>query len=227
MKGKRTVEQATKATVKETKATILVTGCAAQATVKSVQAAVKAVAAAVKTTIATVKGTAALIAAGGWVAVLIILLICAVISEIFDNPFLPLLFLFNLRFGIGQILFLYLLDHFLRSNAESFLERFDKIRHGRKTDHGRDRLNLCDMIAHDQITGVVQSQFQQIRGIIDVQLAFEHGGKIIDGKSRLLRNLCLRNVLGEVPMNIGDRFLHFSLFTVRVAVAFLGAMNEK
>ena len=92
MKGKRTVEQATKATVKETKATILVTGRAAQATVKSVQAAVKAVAAAVKTTIATVKGIIALIAAGGWVAVLIILLICVVISEIFDNPFLPLLF---------------------------------------------------------------------------------------------------------------------------------------
>ena len=79
MKGKRGAEKVTKATVKGTKATIRATGRAAQVAVKSVQAAVRVTVAAVMATIAMVKGTVVLIAAGGWVAVLIILLICAVI----------------------------------------------------------------------------------------------------------------------------------------------------
>ena len=51
---------------------------AAKAAVKSTKVAVKAVIAAVKITVAAIKGLIALIAAGGWIAVLIILVICMV-----------------------------------------------------------------------------------------------------------------------------------------------------
>lgn len=51
---------------------------AAKAAVTGIKVAVKATAAAIKATIAAIKGLIALIAAGGWVAVVIILLICLI-----------------------------------------------------------------------------------------------------------------------------------------------------
>lgn len=51
---------------------------AAKATVTGVKAAVKVTATAIKATIAAVKGLIAAIAAGGWIAVVIILLICLI-----------------------------------------------------------------------------------------------------------------------------------------------------
>lgn len=77
-KGTKTTE---KATAKGTKTTAKASAKAAQAlkkassvTVKCVQAAVKAVVAAAKATVAAVKGVVAAIVAGGWVAVLIIVI---------------------------------------------------------------------------------------------------------------------------------------------------------
>ena len=78
-KGKKVTEKAAKTAVKGTKVTARFTKRATQATVKTVQAAVKATVAAIKGIAAGTKLTAAILAAGGWVAVLIILLICAVI----------------------------------------------------------------------------------------------------------------------------------------------------
>lgn len=78
-KGKKVTEKAAKTAVKGTKVTARFTKRAAQATVKTVQATVKATVAAIKGIAAGTKLTAALIAAGGWVAVVIILLICTVI----------------------------------------------------------------------------------------------------------------------------------------------------
>lgn len=51
---------------------------AAKAAATSIKAAAKATVVAVKSTIAAIKGLGAIIAAGGWVAVLIIVIICAV-----------------------------------------------------------------------------------------------------------------------------------------------------
>lgn len=78
-KGKKVTEKAAKTAVKGTKVTARFTKRAAQATVKTVQAAVKATVAAIKGIAAGTKLTAAPIAAGGWVAVVVILLICVVI----------------------------------------------------------------------------------------------------------------------------------------------------
>ena len=51
---------------------------AAKATVKFVKVAAKAIVAAVKAAVAAIKGIAAAIAAGGWIAVVVILLICII-----------------------------------------------------------------------------------------------------------------------------------------------------
>jgi hypothetical protein len=79
--AKKGTKTTTKATVKGTKTTAKSSAKAAQAlkkassaAVKSVQAASKAVVAATKATVAAVKGVVAAIVAGGWVAVLIIVI---------------------------------------------------------------------------------------------------------------------------------------------------------
>ena len=79
--AKKGTKTTTKATMKGTKTTAKTSAKAAQvlknastATVKSVQAAGKAVVAATKATVAAVKGVVAAIVAGGWVAVLIIVI---------------------------------------------------------------------------------------------------------------------------------------------------------
>ena len=82
----KTTEKAAKTTAKTAKATAKAAGkaaqnaaqaakAAAQATVKFVKVAAKAIVAAVKATVAAVKGIVAAIAAGGWVAVVVILVI--------------------------------------------------------------------------------------------------------------------------------------------------------
>ena len=70
--------KATKATAKGTRRAIQAVKAAAKATVKFAKVAAKAIVAAVKATVAAVKGIVAAIAAGGWVAVVVVLLICAV-----------------------------------------------------------------------------------------------------------------------------------------------------
>lgn len=70
--------KATKATAKGTRRAIQTVKAAVKATVKFAKVAAKAIVAAVKATVAAVKGIVAAIAAGGWVAVVVVLLICAV-----------------------------------------------------------------------------------------------------------------------------------------------------
>lgn len=81
----KTAQQAAKAaqktaqvTAKAAKAAAQAAKAAAKAAVTGIKVAIKATAAAIKATIAAIKGLIALIAAGGWVAVVIILLICLI-----------------------------------------------------------------------------------------------------------------------------------------------------
>ena len=84
-KGVKTAQQTAKAAAKTAKVTVKAAQRAAQAakvaakaTVKFVKVAAKAIVAAVKATAAAVKGIVAAIAAGGWIAVVVILLICMI-----------------------------------------------------------------------------------------------------------------------------------------------------
>ena len=74
----KAAQKTAQATAKAAKAAAQAAKAAAKAAVTGIKAAVKATAAAIKTTIAAIKGLIALIAAGGWVAVVIILLICLI-----------------------------------------------------------------------------------------------------------------------------------------------------
>ena len=74
----KTAQKTAKAPARATKAAIRTARAATKAAVSGIKAAVRATAAAVKATAAAVKSLIAAIAAGGWVAILIILLICMV-----------------------------------------------------------------------------------------------------------------------------------------------------
>ena len=74
----KTAQQAAKAAQKTAQATAKAVKAAAQAARTAAKAAVRGVKAAVKATATAIKGLIALIAAGGWVAVMIILLICLI-----------------------------------------------------------------------------------------------------------------------------------------------------
>lgn len=82
----KTSQQTVKATAKTVKFTIKASQKAFQVAKLTAKATAKAVIATVKATIAAVKGTIALIAAGGWVAVVIILIIC-MFAFIISSPF--------------------------------------------------------------------------------------------------------------------------------------------
>ncbi len=77
-KALQTSRNAVKGTVKATKATAKGTRRAIQAVKAAVKATVKFAKVAAKAIVAAVKGIVAAIAAGGWVAVVVVLLICAV-----------------------------------------------------------------------------------------------------------------------------------------------------
>lgn len=84
-KGVKTAQQTAKAAVKTAKVTVKAAQRAAQAakaaakaTAKFVKVAAKAIVAAVKAAAAAIKGIVAAIAAGGWIAVVVILLICII-----------------------------------------------------------------------------------------------------------------------------------------------------
>lgn len=84
-KSAKTAQQTAKATAKAAKATVkaaqkaaVLAKKAAVATIKAIKVAAKAIVAAVKATAAAIKGIAAAIAAGGWVAVLIIVIVALV-----------------------------------------------------------------------------------------------------------------------------------------------------
>ena len=101
----KTAQQAAKAAQKTAQATARAARAAAhaaraaaRATVAGVRAAIRVTAAAVKAAIAAVKGLVAAIAAGGWVAVVIILLIC-LIALIIGSCFG--LFFFSYSTGTG------------------------------------------------------------------------------------------------------------------------------
>ena len=70
--------QSAKAAAKSAKLAAQASKAAAKAAVTTAKAAVKATAALVKATIAAIKGLVALIAAGGWIAVLVIIIICLI-----------------------------------------------------------------------------------------------------------------------------------------------------
>ena len=80
-KGVKTAQQTAKAAVKTAKVTVKAAQRAAQAAkaaVKFIKVAAKAIVAAVKAAVAAIKGIVAAIAAGGWIAVVVILLICMI-----------------------------------------------------------------------------------------------------------------------------------------------------
>ena len=83
-KGVKAAQQTAKAaktakvTVKAAQKAAQAAKAAAKATVKFAKVAAKAIVAAVKATVAAVKGIVAAIAAGGWIAVVVILLICMI-----------------------------------------------------------------------------------------------------------------------------------------------------
>ena len=79
VQGSKATAKGAKVAAKGTKAAAQMTKRAVQATVKTVRAVIKAIVAAVKAAAATIKSIAAVIAAGGWIAVLVIILICIVI----------------------------------------------------------------------------------------------------------------------------------------------------
>lgn len=74
----KTTQQSAKAAVKAAKLAAQASNAAAKAAVTTAKAAVKATTALVKATIAAIKGLVALIAAGGWIAVLVIIIICLI-----------------------------------------------------------------------------------------------------------------------------------------------------
>ena len=74
----KTAQQTAKAAAKASQKAAQAARTAARATVTGIRAAARVTVAAVKATIAAVKGLVAAIAAGGWVAVVIILLICLI-----------------------------------------------------------------------------------------------------------------------------------------------------
>ena len=74
----KTAQKTAQATVKASQKAAQAAKAAAKATVAGVKAAVKATIAAVKAIIAAVKGIIAAIAAGGWVAVVVIIVLCLV-----------------------------------------------------------------------------------------------------------------------------------------------------
>jgi hypothetical protein len=74
----KAAQKTAQATTKAAKAAAKAARAASKVAVQTAKAAVKAVTALVKATIAAVKGLVALIAADGWVAVLIILIICMI-----------------------------------------------------------------------------------------------------------------------------------------------------
>ena len=70
--------EAAKVTVKAAQRAVQAAKVAAKSAVKFAKVAAKAIVAAVKTTVAAVKGIVAAIVAGGWIAVVVILLICMI-----------------------------------------------------------------------------------------------------------------------------------------------------
>ena len=77
-KGIKTAQQAAKATAKAAQKTAQAAKSTARAAATGAKAAVRATIVAVKTTVTAVKGLVSAIIAGGWVAVVIILLICLI-----------------------------------------------------------------------------------------------------------------------------------------------------
>lgn len=74
----KTAKATAQATAKATKAAAAAAKAAVKATIAAIKIAVKAIVAAVKLAIAAVKAIAAAIAAGGWVAVVVIIVICLI-----------------------------------------------------------------------------------------------------------------------------------------------------
>lgn len=74
----KTTAKAVKTTAKAAQKAVQTTKAAIKATVQFVRVAVKAIIAATKATVAAIKGIGAAIAAGGWIAVVVILLICII-----------------------------------------------------------------------------------------------------------------------------------------------------
>lgn len=77
-KGAKTAQKTAKATLKASQKAAQVAKVAAKATVHGIKVAGKATVAAVKATVAAVKGIVAAIAAGGWIAIVVIVAICAI-----------------------------------------------------------------------------------------------------------------------------------------------------
>lgn len=82
----KTSQQTAKATAKKAQKAVQAAKLASKATAQAAKVTVKAVIATVNATIAAVKGLITLIAAGGWIAVIIILIIC-MIALIISSPF--------------------------------------------------------------------------------------------------------------------------------------------
>lgn len=77
-KGIKTAQKTAKATAKASKRAMQTAKATARASAKAIKLAIKATISAIKAIIASVKSLISIIAAGGWVAVLIIIIICMV-----------------------------------------------------------------------------------------------------------------------------------------------------
>lgn len=77
-KGAKTAQKTAKATLKASQKAAQAAKVAAQATVQGIKVTAKATVAAVKAAVAAVKGIIAAIAAGGWIAIVVIVAICAI-----------------------------------------------------------------------------------------------------------------------------------------------------
>ena len=86
IKTSKQVAKTAQITLKTSQRAAQAARAAAKASVQAAKLTLKAVIAAVKATVAAVKGLITLIAAGGWVAVVIIIIICMV-AFIFSSPF--------------------------------------------------------------------------------------------------------------------------------------------
>ena len=82
----RSSSKAARATVKTSQRAAQAARATAKATFQTAKLTVKAVAAAIKATVSAVKGLVSLIVAGGWIAVIIILIIC-IVGFLLSSPF--------------------------------------------------------------------------------------------------------------------------------------------
>jgi hypothetical protein len=181
----KTTQQTAKAAVKTAQATVKASKVSAQvaratakATVKTTKAAVKVTIAAVKATIATIKGLISAIAAGGWIAVVIIIVICMA-ALIFSSCFG--IFFSSDDTGNGSPT----MSHVVESLNQEFTEKIEEIKNN--NPHDTLKINNTDSDA-------TVSNWHDILAIYAVKATTDPGNPdevatLDDNKIKILRNI--------------------------------------